>query len=59
MNIIFTFHVLVKLAEIVILLLCVAEQYISQKAIADWIDPNLTITQNDFTKPTYTALQLG
>jgi len=34
-NLIFTFRMLVKLAEIVILLLCEAEQYISQKATAD------------------------
>ena len=32
MNIIFSFHMLIKLAETVILLLCEAEQYISQKA---------------------------
>ena len=59
MNIIFTFHMLVTLAEIVILLLCEAEQYVSHKAIADWIEPNFTITQNDFTNPTYTGLWLG
>lgn len=59
MNILFTFHTLVKLAEIVILLLCEAEQYISPKAIVDWIEPNFTITQNDFTNPTYTGLRLG
>jgi hypothetical protein len=59
MNILLTFHTLVKLAEIVILLLCEDEQYISQKAIVDWIEPNFTITRNDFTNPTYTGLLLG
>jgi hypothetical protein len=59
MNIISTFHMLVRLAEIVILLLCEAEQYISQKAIADWIEPDFTITQKDFTNPTYTGLRMG
>jgi hypothetical protein len=35
MNIVFTFHMLVKLAEIVILLSREAEQYVSQNAVVD------------------------
>lgn len=38
MNIIFIYHMLEKLAEIVILLFREAEQYISHNALVDWID---------------------